>query len=130
VKIYTAYITHRHGVNAYISATEQGLRDRIYGFVEDWWHEVEEGVGYPLPEDKDQATDDYFAYQDGSEYCDVNTADLPELDHLLDSMARIVLFMQDGETGDAVDAIDVDLVNDPLLKPFIEGLKADWGRED
>ena len=57
-KIYTATISHRHGVNLYHSKSENGLKNQIYGFVAEYWEEEFEND--PIPTETDQAIEAYF----------------------------------------------------------------------
>jgi len=72
-QIYTALITHKHGVDVYTHSTRRGRDDAVYDFVTDWWDD--EMGDTPLPESKGEAVRLYFE-ENESEFCDSEQYDL------------------------------------------------------
>lgn len=48
MRVWIAGVSHRHGVDLFVAATEDGLYAKLAGYARDWWHEA----GLP-EEDKD-----------------------------------------------------------------------------
>lgn len=54
-------IHHRHGVNVDACATEAGVTEQLYKYVEEYWSDLDDGCGPPpLPADRQEAIDQYF----------------------------------------------------------------------
>ncbi|MFA5375895.1 MAG: hypothetical protein WC455_09150 [Dehalococcoidia bacterium] len=58
MKIFTGTVSHKHGTDTYISATEQGVNAKIYDYVVREWDDAFPGV--PIPENPDLAISYYF----------------------------------------------------------------------
>ena len=56
--VWVVNVSHRHGVNIYVAATEELAWDELYQYVKDNW-EYELG-GTSMPEGRDDAIGMYF----------------------------------------------------------------------
>jgi hypothetical protein len=65
--VVVTVVSHRHGDNVYVNATEDGARQTLLAYVTEWWNEVEDQVG-PMPADPAEAIRAYFDAND-NEHC-------------------------------------------------------------
>jgi hypothetical protein len=73
IKIYTAIITHKHGVNFYASRTEAGLEKQIVDYAKEWWGDA----ALPFKDDGEPQTDGMSPREIIGDYFDA-MADLGE----------------------------------------------------
>ena len=64
MKFHTAIITHRHGDDAYFGWTLKEVEEQVLEFVKEYWNEVSNG---PIPDDREEATEQYFEANQGHE---------------------------------------------------------------
>ena len=77
--IHVGVISHRHGEDTYVAATESDLNAKLAAFTDEW---AEDEMGKALPstmsdEQKVRAYFDYMSEQDKGEYCHTETAEIP-----------------------------------------------------
>ena len=79
VKVWTAHVDHKHGVNVYVAMSIEGLYSKLYEYVAEWWCEVEgeieAGRIVPIPEDHKAAVELYFEFHP-SEYLSIEDTEL------------------------------------------------------
>lgn len=59
MKIYMAVIDHEYGMNFYADTTPEGVKAQVYEWVKEYWEQLP-GDDTPIPEDHQEAIDDYF----------------------------------------------------------------------
>jgi hypothetical protein len=56
--VYVVTIEHRHGIDTYVCATNEGAWKQLHDYVKEWWES--EAVPGEIPEHPPEAVRDYF----------------------------------------------------------------------
>ena len=73
IEVWIANIRHKYGTDTYAARTEEKLNKLIYGYVKQWWNNIEWNKGdkdIKLPKDHNKAIAIYFEKM-AEEYLDV-----------------------------------------------------------
>lgn len=73
--LHVAQVQHRHGINSYVSLTEDGLYEELAEFVREWEHESRR-FEYDESLTHQENVEWYFECQEGSEWLTVDTTEL------------------------------------------------------
>ncbi len=73
MKFCTAIITHRHGDDACFGWTSEQVEKQVLEFVKEFWNEVSDG---PMPEDREEAIEQYFEANQGHECVNWGTGEI------------------------------------------------------
>jgi hypothetical protein len=82
LKVFTASVDHKHGVNTYMARSEDGTYEELHEYVQEGWEEIESDVafanevdGFPIPEDHKEAVELYFEHHP-NEYLSIEDTEL------------------------------------------------------
>lgn len=65
-ELYITLISHDNGTNLYLAKSDEGMTDQLYEYVKDDWNEHDWSEDVEVPEDKQEAIDEYFSQESGS----------------------------------------------------------------
>lgn len=70
--VFVLTIEHKHGSDSWVATDQDALTGCLYDFVSSWW---EQELGdIPMPDDHDEAIQQYFTAMGGIEFRTVTTA--------------------------------------------------------
>ena len=58
MKIHTAIVQHRHGSDCYLGGSDKDVKEKVCGFISEWWKD--EVGDEPMPDQQDEKINRYF----------------------------------------------------------------------